>query len=114
MNNLNKETTERIIEIINSIGKETYLEILFVFERDFKKIIEDTKNNPSHLDFNLHQLKGQCYAVGFQTLGKYIDKLQSTAMQGATMTVYSHLKDLKESISTHILSVRDDLSELHH
>lgn len=81
---------DRVTELRNEVGAEDFEEVIELFMEEVNSIIEPMRqgmNNPSHLEENLHFLKGCALNIGFDEFSSLCHEGEKKAAAGLGETV---------------------------
>lgn len=90
-------THNRTKDLIELIGVEDFAELFELFVKTWPDEAKKLYNNGERRKA-LHKLKGSCYAVGLDLIGKHIETIEEMLQQGAESTAREHYSLLIKEI----------------
>ncbi|MBO1928223.1 Hpt domain-containing protein [Thiomicrorhabdus sp. 6S2-11] len=98
-------THNRTKELIEILGVEDFSQLFEIFMQTWQTEAEKLYRN-SERRKALHKLKGSCYAVGLDLIGKHIETVEEMLEHGAESTAREHFPLIIKEIETSQESVK--------
>lgn len=88
---------ERVLSLLDLIGEAEYSTMLKMVKKELPAKFSGIKKAPSR-KASLHSLKGMCYGLGLDPLGKHIALIEQTLINGGERTAEVHLNALPAKV----------------